>query len=315
MLPYKGVAQRAFSAPHKVNYIMQPVGYFQYNESNTSLTESLPVSLSSHTQCRMHNYISIMMYIYLYFVYLNFHVCNIFVVFFCSCNFQRLFIFDEFALAFCQVFRYLNASQPIHWLGSGPPIPEPPCGFTGEKCAQLGKPDWQTFIICTVSAAILMVAIGVVSRYIVIVCRQTLCNYTCLILKLTFALEMYFVRHYRYEQKLACLLWKVDIREVIFAGLDVYESPTQQSTPNNVSNKRSFFDIIGHGRHGNNNNSKSELCTKKKSSVFAIDFGLKRAYTRIGLFRGSIVAIKSINRKYIELTRNERKELKQVSTF
>lgn len=38
----------------------------------------------------------------------------------------------------------------------------------------------------------------------------------------------------------------------------------------------------------------------------------KRAYTRIGLYKGNIVAIKQLHKKSIDLTRSIRKELKQV---
>lgn len=38
----------------------------------------------------------------------------------------------------------------------------------------------------------------------------------------------------------------------------------------------------------------------------------KRAYTRIGLYRGNIVAIKLLHKRSIDITRNIRKELKQV---
>jgi len=38
----------------------------------------------------------------------------------------------------------------------------------------------------------------------------------------------------------------------------------------------------------------------------------KRAYTCIGLYRGNIVAIKPLYKKSIDITRNIRKELKQV---
>ncbi len=39
----------------------------------------------------------------------------------------------------------------------------------------------------------------------------------------------------------------------------------------------------------------------------------KKAYTRIGFYKGTAVAIKYIHKKSIDLTRNIRKELKQVS--
>jgi len=38
----------------------------------------------------------------------------------------------------------------------------------------------------------------------------------------------------------------------------------------------------------------------------------KRAYTCIGLYRGNIVAIKPLYKRSIDITRNIRKELKQV---
>lgn len=38
----------------------------------------------------------------------------------------------------------------------------------------------------------------------------------------------------------------------------------------------------------------------------------KRAYTKIGLYKGNIVAIKLLKKKSVDLTRSIRKELKQV---
>lgn len=38
----------------------------------------------------------------------------------------------------------------------------------------------------------------------------------------------------------------------------------------------------------------------------------KRAYTRIGLYKGNIVAIKNLKKKSVDLTRSVRKELKQI---
>lgn len=38
----------------------------------------------------------------------------------------------------------------------------------------------------------------------------------------------------------------------------------------------------------------------------------KRAYTTIGLYKGNIVAIKSLKKKSVDLTRSVRKELKQI---
>lgn len=41
----------------------------------------------------------------------------------------------------------------------------------------------------------------------------------------------------------------------------------------------------------------------------------KRAYTQIGLYKGNIVAIKTIHKRSIDITRNIRKELKQVILY
>lgn len=42
------------------------------------------------------------------------------------------------------------------------------------------------------------------------------------------------------------------------------------------------------------------------------DLSTKRAYTRIGMYKGNIVAIKQIHKRSVDLTRSIRKELKQV---
>ena len=111
---------------------------------------------------------------------------------------------------------------------------------------------------------------------------------------------------------MACLLWKVDIREVEFIYLD-HNDQSPSPHISQVVKRQSLLMFGGHG-HGssNNNNSNGDICHKNSTSDFAVDLGLKRAYTRIGFFKGNIVAIKSITRKHVDLTRNIRKELKQV---
>lgn len=42
------------------------------------------------------------------------------------------------------------------------------------------------------------------------------------------------------------------------------------------------------------------------------DSNAKRAYTKIGLYKGNIVAIKTVHKRTVDLTRSIRKELKQV---
>lgn len=68
-------------------------------------------------------------------------------------------------------------------------------------------------------------------------------------------------------------------------------------------------------------NSQIQVC---RHSVFQAPTGSiaemaestpKRAYTRIGLYKGNIVAIKQIRKKSVDLTRSIRKELKQVIVY
>lgn len=43
--------------------------------------------------------------------------------------------------------------------------------------------------------------------------------------------------------------------------------------------------------------------------------GVGRAYTRIALYRGNVVALKPVHKKSVDITRAIRKELKQVRYF
>lgn len=184
------------------------------------------------------------------------------------------------------MFRYFKANESIQWPGQGPPITEPPCGFVGEKCSDLSQPDWRSFVIFTVSGIVLIVAVGLVSR------------------------------RYRYEHKLACLLWKVDIREVIITCSDLNEVGSPGVPFSNVVSQRELLMTFA---GGNNNNSSDSLgppvdasSTDNITSVGATDVPMIRAYTCAGRYKGNAVAIKAFNAKNVDLTRNIRKELKQV---
>ena len=119
----------------EIQYVMQPVGYFQYN-INTS-TNDLPVRFALSAQL--------------------FRPLDV-----ATLSIKE--VVDAYLLSVPKVFSYFNSNRPIDWIGKEPPISEPPCGFTGEKCDQRTQPDWRTFVICTVSAVVLIVAIGLVSR-------------------------------------------------------------------------------------------------------------------------------------------------------
>ena len=45
-----------------------------------------------------------------------------------------------------------------------------------------------------------------------------------------------------------------------------------------------------------------------------VDLDLRQVFTSVGTYKGSIVAVKRINKKYVDLTRSVRKELKLVRT-
>lgn len=43
------------------------------------------------------------------------------------------------------------------------------------------------------------------------------------------------------------------------------------------------------------------------------DLDLRQVFTQVGTYKGTVVAVKRINKKYVDLTRNVCKELKLVS--
>ncbi|XP_050294438.1 guanylate cyclase 32E isoform X2 [Anthonomus grandis grandis] len=157
-------------------------------------------------------------------------------------------------------FRYINDSRPIQWIGGNIPKAEPKCGFKGEKCVY--RIDWR--MIAGVIMAISVFFVG----------------------------GLFVFKHYRYEQKLACLLWKIDIRDVTIIPIDIPDSPSKSMVTICKHNVFSSGD-----RRGINEVS---------------DISPKRAYTNIGLYRGNIVAIKYLNKRTLDLTRSIRKELKQI---
>ncbi|XP_057374739.2 guanylate cyclase 32E-like isoform X2 [Daphnia carinata] len=175
------------------------------------------------------------------------------------------------------VFLYFNSSRPIDWIGFGPPVPESPCGFTREMCVRLATPDWRS-VVCTVSGVVFIVTIGLASR------------------------------HYCYAHKLACLLWKVDTREIIITAspADITDMPDHYVARS----------LTGHHHGRNTNNSPGEdKGSPGKDDSSTIDQGMKRFYTRTGSYKGNVVAIKTIHAKSLSFTNNIRKELKQMSAL
>lgn len=66
---------------------------------------------------------------------------------------------DSFCCTFCQK-KDLQLFEQIDWVGNGPPIPEPRCGFRGEKCIselylknlQILKYRYGCFVLARLSA-------------------------------------------------------------------------------------------------------------------------------------------------------------------
>ncbi|KAJ2939161.1 hypothetical protein O0L34_g8474 [Tuta absoluta] len=82
------------------------------------------------------------------------------------------------------------------------------------------------------------------------------------------------LRHYRYEQKLASVLWRIEAKDLTY--ISTYDS--------NGSDKTSLHP----------------------------DVETRRTHTTVALYRGNIVAIKRLQKKSIDVTRAIRKELKQI---
>ncbi|XP_015596279.1 guanylate cyclase 32E isoform X2 [Cephus cinctus] len=158
------------------------------------------------------------------------------------------------------IFRYINPKKGIQWVGEGPPKAEPECGFGGELCREdviddlddkLTKiydlRDWRLHLALSAATGLVVVA------------------------------GVFAFKHYRYEQKLACILWKIELKDLTMIPSDAGD------------------------------------CCPEKSVVYLGEPGCTpRAHTRVALHRESMVAVKPIYKKTVDITRSIRKELKQI---
>lgn len=151
----------------------------------------------------------------------------------------------------------LTVNEDIYWLGGAPPKDSPKCGFNFEKCDQ----QWHSTVV-VISVSFLLVAV----------------------------ILFFLFRHYRYEHRLACLLWKIDMRDVKVINTEI---PSFGHTKNNTIQvyRQSLF-------AGGGNESQAEAP--------------RMSYCKMGLYKGNIVAIKHIEKRSVDLTRSIRKELKQM---
>ncbi|XP_035432904.2 guanylate cyclase 32E isoform X2 [Spodoptera frugiperda] len=148
-------------------------------------------------------------------------------------------------------FRYVNASDflpelvganNVAWIGGSPPVAEPECGFDGIKCSLPHDPGVLAAAAAVAAAAILAAAL--------------------------------LVRHYRYEQKLASVLWRIEAKDLTI--IPAYNAQTTDKTS------------MQH------------------------DMETRRAHTTIAMYKGNVVAIKRLQKKSIDVTRAIKKELKQI---
>ncbi|CAK1595787.1 unnamed protein product [Parnassius mnemosyne] len=114
-------------------------------------------------------------------------------------------------------FRYANSSDPlpelvggsqIAWIGGKPPIAEPPCGFDGKKCSLPHDPGVLFAAGAVAAAAVLAAAL--------------------------------LLRHYRYEQKLASVLWKIEAKDLTIISAC---SDNKTSIPQEVDTRRAHTTI------------------------------------------------------------------------
>ncbi|XP_034243092.1 guanylate cyclase 32E, partial [Thrips palmi] len=162
-------------------------------------------------------------------------------------------------------FRYFDDSRKIQWVSGSAPRGQPQCGFHGERCTS--RADWRLSLPVAAVAVLLAVAAA-------------------------FALK-----HYRYEQKLACLLWKVDSRDITLI-------PSGSDTANkSMVCRRSVLRPSAPGS-----------VAEATAGALDADGGDPRvlAHTHVGLYKGNIVAVKYVHKRSLDLTRSIRKELKQI---
>ncbi|CAH0398067.1 unnamed protein product [Chilo suppressalis] len=114
-------------------------------------------------------------------------------------------------------FRYANSSdllpelvggQDIAWIGGQPPVAEPACGFSGAKCSLPHDPVVLSAVAAVVAAALLAAAL--------------------------------LVRHYRYEQKLASVLWRIEAKDLTYISTCSNDKP---NLPQEIDTKRAHTTV------------------------------------------------------------------------
>lgn len=163
----------------------------------------------------------------------------------------------------------LNLYHEINWPNGAPPVDEPPCGFEGEKC--VNEFDWKIVTVCIIVATVVLIASGFV------------------------------MRHYLYEQKLARLLWKVDYKDIVHVdSVDEIIPPTRRK-------RRSRTHPLKYLLSYENESERTTLLSENKHErSSSSEIGKKIS---IGSYKGTIVAVKHVIKKNVEIDRNLKKAL------
>ncbi|WAR19298.1 GCY3E-like protein [Mya arenaria] len=167
----------------------------------------------------------------------------------------------------------LNLFREIKWKNGEHPPDEPRCGFKGEKCIQE-----------SVTLEIVLLCIGVV----------TLCG----------IIGVFLLRHYLYEQKLAKLLWKVDFKDIA----PLVDSPDDAFMPPILKKrKRSKGHPFKNIFSFDNESEKTNLLAESKHERSTGSDTFKKCL--VGTYRGTVVSIKHVTKKNVEIDRDLKKQL------
>ncbi|XP_041364284.1 guanylate cyclase 32E-like [Gigantopelta aegis] len=190
--------------------------------------------------------------------------------------------------------------ESIHWISGVPPLDEPVCGYRFERC--IPRKTYTKEILGGVAGGILLIAI---------IAGQLI------------------YRNWRYEQALASLLWKIDCKDLVFRNMyPSYNGP--RTKKKKMMKKGSLYVCFSVNSLRCDNVllitgyilnyisccfslfQCNSLCrsTSQISLTSQCELDLRQLFTHVGTYKGTIVAIRKVNKKSIELSREIRKELK-----
>ncbi|XP_025835009.1 guanylate cyclase 32E-like [Agrilus planipennis] len=101
---------------------------------------------------------------------------------------------------------------------------------------------------------------------------------------------LFLYRNWKYEQELDSLLWKIDFREI--------QIKFEENA--NLKDTKTIHPLVRTSQVSLSSNLDNEL---RYSTIF----------TQVGLYKGRLYAVKKVHKKYIDLTRTVKKELKVLN--